>query len=179
MIIIANNYLDIIDDDIFNKILGIVADLYEKDIKKVYKKLQKVKSLIDGLNIDIEVDYVDYINYYINYYNIYYCINKYLYSRYPLDNVVIVLRLQLIVYYNQHDNTHTPIILQSEKMRKPIYLDILREIHKLYMKQREILGHNDKRLFFENIIPVEESEYEYYKITPSPDINYITFSWFP
>jgi hypothetical protein len=173
----VKNYLDIIDDDLLNKIFGIVADLYEKDIQKTNNKLRKVKSLVEGLHIDIEADYVDYITYYINYYNIYYCINKYIYSRYPLDNVVIVLRLQLIVYYNSYYNTHEPIILRSEKMRTPIYLDILREIHKLYMKQKEISGHSDKRLYLENIIPVEESEYEYYKITPSPDskINYIKY----
>ena len=105
--------------------------------------------------------------------------DKYLYSRYPLDNVVIITMLKLIVYYNPQNNTHAPIILRSEKMRTPIYLDILREINKIYEKQTEIFGYYDNRRFLENIIPVKESEYEYYKITPSPDINYITYECFP
>ena len=67
----VKNYLDIIDDDLLNKIFGIVADLYEKDIQKTNNKLRKVKSLVEGLHIDIEADYVDYITYYINYYNIF------------------------------------------------------------------------------------------------------------
>ena len=110
--------------------------------------------------------------------------DKYLYSRYPLDNVIIIYMLKLIVYYNVQENTHTPIILRSEKLQSPIYLDILREINKIYEKQTEIFGHYDNCRFLENIIPVKESEYEYYKINPSQDsqdtkINYITFECFP
>jgi hypothetical protein len=71
------------------------------------------------------------------------------------------------------------LILQSKKIKSPIYLDILREINKIYERQTEILGYYDNNRFLENIIPVKESEYEYYKIIPSPDINYITFSCFP
>jgi hypothetical protein len=182
------NYLDILNDDLTNKILDIVADLYEKDIEKANNKLQKVNSLVEGLNIDVDADYDKdyYINYYnyINYNNISYCMDKYLYSRYPLDNVIIIYMLKLIVYYNVQENTHTPIILRSEKLQSPIYLDILREINKIYEKQTEIFGHYDNCRFLENIIPVKESEYEYYKINPSQDsqdtkINYITFECFP
>lgn len=179
MIATAKNYLDILNYDLVNKILEIVADLYEKDIEKANNKLLKVNLLTDGLHIDIETDYDEdyYINYYnyINYSNISYCMGEYLYSRYPLKNVVIISMLKLIVYYNEQDNTHSPIILRSEKIESPIYLDILREINKIYEKQTEIFGYYDNCRFLENIIPVKESEYEYYKITPSPDINYIRF----
>jgi hypothetical protein len=37
------NYLDILNEDILNKIFEIVADLYEKDIEKTKNKLSKVK----------------------------------------------------------------------------------------------------------------------------------------
>ena len=181
----AKNYLDILNYDILNKILGIVADLYEKDIEKANNKLQKVSSLVEGLHIDVGSDYDEdyYMNYYnyINYYNISYCMDEYLYSRYPLDNVVIIYIPRLIINYNAQTDTITPLILQSKKIESPIYLDILREINKIYERQTEILGYYDNRRFLENVIPVKESEYEYYKITPSPDtkINYITFLCFP
>jgi hypothetical protein len=185
------NYLDILNDDLTNKILDIVADLYEKDIEKANNKLQKVNSLVEGLNIDVDADYDKdyYINYYnyINYNNISYCMDKYLYSRYPLDNVVIIYIPKLIIYYNSQTDTITPLILKSEIIQSPIYLDILREINKIYEKQKEIFGYYNNKRFLENIIPVKESEYEYYKINPSQDsqdsqdtkINYITFECFP
>ena len=181
----AKNYLDILNYDLLNKILGIVVDLYEKDIEKANNKLQKVSSLVEGLHIDVGSDYDEdyYMNYYnyINYYNISYCMDEYLYSRYPLDNVVIIYIPRLIINYNAQTDTITPLILQSKKIVSPIYLDILREINKIYERQTEILGYYDNRRFLENVIPVKESEYEYYKITQSPDtkINYITFLCFP
>jgi hypothetical protein len=110
--------------------------------------------------------------------------DKYLYSRYPLDNVVIIYIPKLIIYYNSQTDTITPLILKSEIIQSPIYLDILREINKIYEKQKEIFGYYNNKRFLENIIPVKESEYEYYKINPSQDsqdtkINYITFECFP
>jgi hypothetical protein len=179
------NYLDILNYDILNTILGIVSDLYEKDIEKANNKLHKVNSLVEGLHIDVEVDYDKdyYINYYnyINYNNISYCMDKYLYSRYPLDNVVIIYIPRLIIYYNAQTDTITPLILKSEIIQSPIYLDILREINKIYEKQKEIYGYYNNQRFLENVIPIKESEYEYYKITPSQDTktNYITFLCFP
>ena len=80
----------------------------------------------------IDVDLDDEEVYYINYYNISYCMNNYLYSRYPLENVIIIYRLKLIVNYNPEENTHTPIILHCDLLKTPIYLDILREINKIY-----------------------------------------------
>jgi hypothetical protein len=182
------NYLDILNDDLTNKILDIVADLYEKDIEKANNKLLKVNKLVEGLNIDIYSAIKKF--HYINYSNISYCMDKYLYSKYPLENVIIIYMLKLIVYYNVQENTHTPIILRSEKLQSPLYLDILREINKIYEKQTEIFGYYDNCRFLENIIPVKESEYEYYEINPLRDsqdsqdsqdtkINYITFECFP
>ena len=63
----AKNYLDILNYDLLNKILGIVADLYEKDIEKANNKLLKVSSLVEGLHIDVGSDYDE--DYYMNYYN--------------------------------------------------------------------------------------------------------------
>jgi hypothetical protein len=171
------NYLDILNEDILNKIFEIVADLYEKDIEKTKNKLRKVNSLVEGLHIDVDADWEEV--YYISYYYIYYCMNKYLYSRYPIDNVVIVNRLKLILYYNITENTHTPIVLKSNLLEKPLYLDILREVNKLYQKKTGIFGYYDSRMVLENIREVKISEYEYYEIEKSLDnkINYITFEY--
>ena len=169
------NYLDILNADLLDKIFEIVSELYEKDIEKTNNKLKKIKNLVEGLYIDVNADIED--EYYINYYNISYCMDKYLYSKYPHNNVIIVHRLKLIVYYNYTENTHTPIILQSNLLKKPLYLDILREVYNIYMKQTGIMGYYDNRKFLENIIPVKSTEYEYYNINPSSAniINYITF----
>ena len=70
----------------------------------------------------IDVDLDDEEVYYINYYNISYCMNNYLYSRYPLENVIIIYRLKLIVNYNAENNTHTPIILKSKLLKKTRFM---------------------------------------------------------
>ena len=170
------NYLDILNEDILNKIFEIVADLYEKDIEKTKNKLRKVNSLVEGLHIDVDADWEEV--YYISYYFISYCMNKYLYSRYPLDNIVIVNRLKLILYYNINDNTHTPIVLKSNLLEKPLYLDILREVNKLYQKKTGIFGYYGSRVVLEKVRQVKESEYDYYDIEKSSNkINYITFEY--
>jgi hypothetical protein len=177
------NYLDILNEDILNKIFENVADLYEKDIEKTKNKLSKVNSLVEGLHIDVGSDYDEdyYINYYnyINYNNISYCIDNYLYSRYPLDNVVIIYIPRLIINYNAQTDTITPLILQSEKIESPIYLDILREINSIYEKQTEIFGYYDSLTVLENLREVKKNEYEYYNINTSCTTtnNYITFEY--
>jgi hypothetical protein len=171
------NYLDILNEDILNKIFENVADLYEKDIEKTKNKLSKVNSLVEGLNITVDADWGEV--YYISYYFISYCMNKYLYSRYPLDNIVIVNRLKLILYYNIDENTHTPIVVKSDLLEKPLYLDILREINSIYEKQTEIFGYYDSLTVLENLREVKKNEYEYYNINTSCTTtnNYITFEY--
>jgi hypothetical protein len=98
------NYLDILDDDLLNKIFDILADLYESEILIANNKLLKVKKLVSGLTIDADPEY--YSGNYISYYNITYYIDNYLYSKYPLDNIIIIYRLKLIVNYNAENNIH-------------------------------------------------------------------------
>jgi hypothetical protein len=168
------NYLDILDDDLLNKIFDILTDLYESDILIANNKLLKVKIFVSGLTIDADPKYY-YVNY-INYYNIFYCINNYLYSKYPLDNIIIINRLKLIVNYNAENNIHTPIILQSKLLKKPLYLDILREIYNIYMEQTKIFGYYDNKRILNNIIPIKKSEYNYYNINKNNNMNYISFT---
>lgn len=168
------NYLDILDDDLLNKIFDILADLYESEILIANNKLLKVKKLVSGLTIDTDPEYYS-VNY-ISYYNITYYIDNYLYSKYHLDNIIIIYRLKLIVNYNAENNTHTPIILKSKLLKKPLYLDILREIYNIYMEQTKIFGYYDNKRVLNNIIPVKKSEYNYYNINKNNNFNYITFT---
>ena len=96
------NYFNLIGDDLLSKILDIVVDLYIEDIDNIIHKLSKVKKSVKGLDIyKIE----DNKRYNINFGLINYSITNYLYSKYHLDNVIIVFRQpQHILNQNIHRN---------------------------------------------------------------------------
>ena len=213
------NYLDLIDEDLLNKILDMVADLYEEDINKISKKNIKVKKLIKDLDIS-KIDDEDYKGFYIHYGYIGYSIDNYLFSKYPIENVIIIHRYN---DFNETDDTNdtddidetdetdetddtddtddtdetyitgdsdgsegsdetdeiyvTPIILKSKLLKAPLYLDILREINKIFKKQTKILGFIDNHTNFEDIRLVEINNYKYYNIKLSQfnKYNYIYF----
>jgi hypothetical protein len=144
------NYLDLLDDDLMSYILNIVANMYDDDISKIDDKLKKVKQLTNKLSIDVDEE--EKITY-ISYDNISYSCDKYLYSRYPADNVIIV-----------HNIIDTDIILKSNVLKSPIYLDILREVNKIYNKQTQITGYEDEHTFLEDISPVRKHEIGDYNI---------------
>jgi hypothetical protein len=207
------NYLDLIDEDLLNKILDIVADLYEEDINKISKKNIKVKKLIEDLDIS-KIDDEDYKGFYIHYGYIGYSIDNYLFSKYPIENVIIIHRYN---DFNETDDSNdtddidetddiddidetdetgdtdetdetdefndtdeiytTPIILKSKLLKAPLYLDILREINKIFKKQTKILGFIDNHTNLEDIRLVEINNYKYYNIKLSQfnKYNYIYF----
>lgn len=213
------NYLDLIDEDLLNKILDMVADLYEEDINKISKKNIKVKKLIKDLDIS-KIDDEDYKGFYIHYGYIGYSIDNYLFSKYPIENVIIIHRYN---DFNGTDDTNdtddidetddiddidetddtgnsngsdgsdgsdgseefnetdeiyaTPIILKSKLLKAPLYLDILREINKIFKKQTKILGFIDNHTNLEDIRLVEINNYKYYNIKLSQfnKYNYIYF----
>ena len=167
------NYLDLIDEDLLNKILDMVADLYEEDINTVSKKNIKVKKLIKDLDIS-KIDDEDYKGFYISYGHISYSIDNYLFFKYPIENVIIIHR------YSNYDNDDTddpPIILKSKLLKAPLYLDILREINKIFKKQTKIIGYFDDHTNLEDIGIVEKKDYKYYNISLSEfnKYNYIHF----
>jgi hypothetical protein len=168
----SKNYLDIIGEDLLNYIFDIVADLYEEDINKISKKNIKVKKLIKDLDIS-KIDEEDYKGYFINYGYIGYSIDNYLFSKYPIENVIIIHR-----YYNVYTGTdEPPLILQSKLLKSPLYLDILREINKIFKKQTKILGYVDNHTYLEVIGAVEKNDHKYYNINLSRfnKYNYIYF----
>ena len=204
------NYLDLIDEDLLNKILDMVADLYEEDINTVSKKNIKVKKLIKDLDIS-KIDDEDYKGYNINLGYINYSINNYLFSKYPIENVIIIHKYNdfndsddsddsddidetgEIDETNETNETHesdesdesdetyefndAPIILKSKLLKTPLYLDILREINKIFKKQTKILGFIDNHTFLEYISIVNKNDCKYYNIKLSQfnKYNYIYF----
>ena len=45
-------YFDLLNDDLMDKILGFVANNYEKDLNKLTKKVNKLKNKLKPLQID-------------------------------------------------------------------------------------------------------------------------------
>ena len=129
------NYFNLIGDDLLSKILDIVVDLYIEDIDNIIHKLSKVKKSVKGLDIyKIE----DNKRYNINFGLINYSITNYLYSKYHLDNVIIVFRQPQHIL-NQNIPENIPIVLHSKLLQNPLYLDILREINKYRINYDDLL----------------------------------------
>jgi hypothetical protein len=164
------NYFNLIGDDLLSKILDIVVDLYIEDIDNIIHKLSKVKKSVKGLDIyKIE----DNKRYNINFGLINYSITNYLYSKYHLDNVIIVFRQPQHIL-NQNIPENIPIVLHSKLLQNPLYLDILREINKLYKEIPYYYNH----MFLESINEVNIYECDYYFINPNnftKDIHYISY----
>jgi hypothetical protein len=97
----------------------------------------------------------------------------YLFSKNPIENVIIIHR-----YNNVYTETdEQPLILQSKLLKSPLYLDILKEINKIFKKQTKILGYVDNHTNLEDIRAVEKNDHKYYNINLSQfnKYNYIYF----
>ena len=113
------NYLDLLTCDLMEMAMTYVADLYERDIRKVENKLDKVKSKIGGL----EINYFAYLDYYnILYKNCFYSINNYLYSKFRYSHVILIKDYNM--YYDNNANTSGKDYV-SRPLNNPILLDIL------------------------------------------------------
>jgi hypothetical protein len=154
------NYLDMLGDDLVEKILNIVGDYYENDIIKVSKKLSNVKKLVKGLNIS-KIDDEDYKGYCISCGYISYEMDGYLYKKFPYDNVVLINKWKDYIF--DTDGSVPDLILRSKVLKSPTYLDILREINKLYEKQSKILGGYDDHRFLEGI-QIMKHNYQKYNL---------------
>lgn len=113
------NYLDLLPNDLMELVLNYVTDSYEKDIRKVKNKLNKVSNKIDGL----EINYFAYLDYYnILYKNCFYTINNYLYSNFRYSNVILIKDYNIL--YDNNENTSGKDCI-SRPLNNPILLDIL------------------------------------------------------
>lgn len=216
----ASSYLDLLSNDLITKIFEMLAMAIEKDIVAAEIMLDDIDDRVCGNNITdkwllgldiikkqnprkirIMVDNkeytVPYDVYSITYGHIKYDIadphlnsNTHLFTRYPLDNVIVILRQDTGDELIDHETGYFDyVILQSPVLKSPLYLDILRETNKLYLELstiRDYYGDDNilSRTFHINNKKMasryDSNCYKYYNITDEDfaKYNYITTNVF-
>jgi hypothetical protein len=202
----ASNYLDLLSEDLLTNIFKIITIVIEKDIEIIENTLDIVDNslggnVINGYHISgleivkkrnprkIILDNNEYAVphdvYSITYGYIKYDIpdphlnsNTHLFSRYPLDNIIIILRADADIEGNYNNETHEfPfLILQSPVLKSPLYLDILRETNKLYIELSSIRNYYTEDTILSDITQIGKDYIRAYNITPNQfaSYNYIT-----
>lgn len=216
----VSSYLDLLDEDLITKIFEMLAMAIEKEIVATEITLDNIDGRVCGNNITdkwllgldiikkqnprkirIMVDNneytVPYDVYSITYGHIKYDIadphlnsNTHLFTRYPLDNVIVILRQDTGYELIDHETGYFDyVILQSPVLKSPLYLDILRETNKLYLELstiRDYYGDDNilSRTFHINnkkmVSRYDSNCYKYYNITDEDfaKYNYITTNVF-
>jgi hypothetical protein len=216
----ASSYIDLLGEDLITKIFEILTNTIEKEIIAVETTLDNIDDRIVGNNItgtwllgleifkndnprkirimvDNKVYSVPYGVYSITYGHIKYDIadphldsNAYLFSRYPLDNVIVILKqdtggAMIDLDTGEFEN----VILQSPVLKSPLYLDILRETNKLYLELSTIREYHGDYNILTHIFHIKNKQmksrydtlcYKYYNITDEDfsKYNYITTNVF-
>lgn len=204
----ASNYLDLLSEDLLTNIFKIITIVIEKDIEVIENTLDIVDNSLGGnvingyhisgleivkkrnpRKIKIILDNNEYAVphdvYSITYGYIKYDIpdphlnsNTHLFSRYPLDNIIIILRADADIEGNYNNETHEfPfLILQSPVLKSPLYLDILRETNKLYIELSSIRNYYTEDTILSDITQIGKDYIRAYNITPNQfaSYNYIT-----
>jgi hypothetical protein len=208
---IASNYLDLLSEDLLTNIFKIITIVIEKDIEIIENTLDIVDNSLGGnvingyhisgleivkkrnpRKIKIILDNNEYAVphdvYSITYGYIKYDIpdphlnsNTHLFSRYPLDNIIIILRADADIEGNYNNETHEThefpfLILQSPVLKSPLYLDILRETNKLYIELSSIRNYYTEDTILSDITQIGKDYIRAYNITPNQfaSYNYIT-----
>ena len=212
----ASSYLDLLSNDLITKIFEMLAMAIEKEIVAAEITLDDIDDRVCGNNIRGSLDIikkqnprkirimvdnkeytVPYDVYSITYGHIKYDIadphlnsNTHLFTRYPLDNVIVILRQDTGDELIDHETGYFDyVILQSPVLKSPLYLDILRETNKLYLELstiRDYYGDDNilSRTFHINnkkMASIYDSNcYKYYNITDEDfaKYNYITTNVF-
>ena len=141
------NYLDIFPDDVIIKILDTRCDDIERDIYKLRCKLDSVKNSVKGLSIekkskeqlDEELEYStrnggdnednedneEGFNgrYNIYFDNLHYSCENYLYNTIYYGECIMK---HTIIYYDDNYDIEDYALFESEVIRNPIMLDLLR-----------------------------------------------------
>lgn len=205
----AMSYLDLLGDDLITKIFEYLTKAIEKDIDRVESTLddiddrvcgndindtwiigldigkknnpRKIKIIVDNKKYEIPYDL-----YYITYGRIKYNIadphlnsNAHLFSRYPLDNIIIIAKHQTGAdIIDEETGEFECVILKSPVIKSPLYVDILRETNKLYLELCSICEYfgDDNCLSETYHIKNKKKCYKYYNISYEDfaKYNYIT-----
>ena len=204
----ASNYLDLLSEDLLTNIFKIITIVIEKDIEvienildivdnslggnvingyhisglEIVKKRnpRKIKIILDNNEYAVPHDVYSITYGYIKYYipDPHLNSNTHLFSRYPLDNIIIILRADADIEGNYNNETHEfPfLILQSPVLKSPLYLDILRETNKLYIELSSIRNYYTEDTILSDITQIGKDYIRAYNITPNQfaSYNYIT-----
>ena len=216
----VSSYLDLLDEDLIMKIFEILTKAIEKEIVAAEITMDDIDDRVCGNNITdkwllgldiikkrnprkirIMVDNKEYTVphdvYSITYGHIKYDIadphlnsNIHLFTRYPLDNVIVILRQDTgSDLIDEETGYFDFVILQSPVLKSPLYLDILRETNKLYLELSTIRDYYGDDNILSHTIHINKKEmasgydsccYKYYNITEEDfaKYNYITTNVF-
>jgi len=158
------NYLDLLTDDLIEKILDISTEDYDNQISLLDDKIKTIKQLLEPISsyYDEEEDYN-----FISYDNIYYSIENKLFERVYEDNMVIINKYD--DFFSVENAVGDDYI--SRTLHNPTYLDILAEANKAVVYTGDY-----HHIFLEGINKIDnENVYEYFGITPKDNYNYSEF----
>ena len=159
-------YFDLLNDDLMDKILGFVANNYEKDLNKLTKKVNKLKNKLKPLQIDkyyLDDEYPEFLS--INYGYVSYCMDEYLFDTFNNE--------EFIILFNKCDEEmYFCKSYYSKKIKNPTYLDILILANRAYIYAKDF----DHR-FLEGLNEIHHTKiYNYAGIIPKYyNVRYFEF----
>ena len=161
-----SNFLDLLNDDIIDKILMFITYDYENNLNKLSKKVKKLKHTLRPLIIEKSIDIInnEYIS--INYGYISYCLDKYLFDTFNVKGYIIFINI-CDDYFGDGDRTS----YISKKKKNPTYLDIVIEANNAIINS----GYCDN-YFLEGLNKIPHYKlYNYTGIIAIKDVNYFEF----
>ena len=178
---IKMNYLDLLTEDLIEKILNNITDDIDNKITILHKKYNQLNEILKYLNIEkddiIRCESFDNGVYYIlenphphfiRYDNIVYSIPKYLFSNFKSKKDIVLFNL-----YDEDIAEEDGGTFISDILTNPTYFDILIEAN-LSVKVREDYSH----IWLEGLNHIPNTKiFEYLGIIPDENINYYELSF--
>ncbi len=194
-----NNYLDLLTDDILERILDIVVELNIKDIRRIADNLKKVSKKMKNISIEpvepddmeddrpihlrIPIPRIHNLYYHINSTHITYCMDNFLYDRMPFDSICVIDSLEnalpFLRRYNMNGTGNEDFInwiaskrFKSKIVKNPIYLDFLLLLDDITDKKEKYFKDN-RRFLTDIIVEPHKRVKEFYNFEPKEGITYL------
>ena len=156
------NYLDLLTDDLIEKILEVSTDDYDKQLNILDSKIKMIKDKLEPLNISFDDDEDCKV---ITYENVFYSIENNLFERVYEDNIIFINR------YDEYFSNGNEGDYVSNTYNNPSYFDILVEANKSVIHTGDY-----HHTFLEGINQIEnEDVYDYVGIKPNDNFKYYEF----
>ena len=158
------NYLDLLNDDLMEKVIGYVTESVENDLTKTTTNVNKLKNKLKHLKIDrsyLDDENRQYLS--IDYDNVIYAMDEYLFDNFNLESDIIFVS-PLSEYFGDVNGSS----YIGKKMKNPTYLDVVIEANKA-IKMTGDYDHN----FLEGINEIKPDKlFDYIGIKPKKNIRY-------